>query len=52
MTLLDASFLITGARTLYAATITVAALVSMLARTPQRRRDALKVLKILVPPLR
>ncbi len=58
MTLLHASFLIAGAgATLYAATVTVAALISMLALsmlapTPERRRDALKVLKILLPPLR
>ncbi|MGH3774668.1 MAG: hypothetical protein ACRDRR_02845 [Pseudonocardiaceae bacterium] len=53
MTLLHVSFLIAGAgATLYAATVTMAALISALASTPERRRDALKVLKVLLPPLR
>ncbi|MGH3902221.1 MAG: hypothetical protein ACRDTA_29025 [Pseudonocardiaceae bacterium] len=53
MTVLQNSFLIAGGNAvLYAATVTVIALISVLAPTPERRRDALKVLKILLPPLR
>ena len=52
MTLLYGSLLIAGAGALYTATIAVTALISALATTPERRRDALRVLKVLVPPLR
>ena len=45
MTALQNSVLIAGgSAVLYAATVTVIALISVLARTPERRRDALKVL--------
>jgi hypothetical protein len=53
MVLIRDVLLIVGASgTLYAATVTATALISVLAPTAERRRDALKALKILLPPLR
>ncbi len=52
MTVVQVSFLIAGGgATLYPATVVVTALIFVLAPTPERRRDARKVLKILLPPL-
>ncbi len=63
MTLPYATFLIAGAgagtgAALYSATVTVTTLISVFASNPERRRDALKALNILLrrpqdpPPLR